>query len=680
MKHIRLAFFMAFSFLSVHCNAQLNYDTLMDSLKSETYIGMVVNLQEVQVNDSLVSKTQKQFSFYKTNKLNSTDDVLSRLPGVSMIKRGNYAWEPTIHGLSGNQININIDGMRVFGACTDKMDPVTSYIEPNNMASIKVSHGIDGAAYGCTAGGSVAFQTMKPKFKKGVQGNFSSRFESVSLGQSHLGAINISDRKWAVRLNGAFRKSQNYRSGGGVEVPFSSFQKANYAASLNYMLTRNSLLSFDFLGDDASDVGYPALPMDVAYAKAKMFGLSYDLWEPIEGIEHLEFKVYSNSVQHAMDDSQRSNVVVRMDMPGNTETYGSYVNADIHIKKHKLQTKLEYYYSSAYAEMTMFIGEEVPMFMQTWPQVDRSDFGLYVKDEYTSGSNSLSFSGRLDYADTRLENEFGKRQFSVFGYNEEDMGSKDLFYNVGSAYARKWGQGFESKISYNQGTRLPSVSEQFGFYLFNSQDGYDYIGNPNIEKEQSHQISIESAYGISTLEIRFNGFYYWFDNYILGKTDFSLDAMTIGSNGVRKYENISGVTFKGFDARVFYNPLANLNLMLSSTLTIAEDGMGTPIPLIPPLKSNLTLLYKLPWLKIQSELIWATQQNQINMKFGERRTPGYLISNIRLDKELPLEDGGLKLSAGVENLFDKKYREHLDWGNIMRPGRNIYFSLSYSFE
>ena len=44
-----------------------------------------------------------------------------------MVKRGSYAWEPLINGMATERTVITIDGMRIFGACTDKMDPITSY-------------------------------------------------------------------------------------------------------------------------------------------------------------------------------------------------------------------------------------------------------------------------------------------------------------------------------------------------------------------------------------------------------------------------------------------------------------------------------------------------------------------------------------------------------------------------
>ena len=36
-------------------------------------------------------------------------------------------------------------------------------------------------------------------------------------------------------------------------------------------------------------------------------------------------------------------------------------------------------------------------------------------------------------------------------------------------------------------------------------------------------------------------------------------------------------------------------------------------------------------------------------------------------------------NAGIENLLDKKYHTHLDWGNLPRPGRNINVTIEFVF-
>lgn len=178
-----------------------------DSIKSNSYIGIEVTLDEMIIQDSADSLNSPNYNFYKNNPLNSTDDILSRLSGISMVRRGNYAWEPTINGLSGGQINVCIDGMRMFGACTDKMDPISSYVESNNLESIQIEKGSAGSVHGSSVGGTVSFNLKKPKFSSPLSGSISSRYETVSKGFSQMASFNHGSDNFAVRLNAGFRLS-----------------------------------------------------------------------------------------------------------------------------------------------------------------------------------------------------------------------------------------------------------------------------------------------------------------------------------------------------------------------------------------------------------------------------------------------------------------------------------------
>ena len=56
----------------------------------------------------------------------SIDEHLRELSHVSLVRRGSYAWEPIVNSMATERVSTTIDGMKIFYACTDKMDPVTS--------------------------------------------------------------------------------------------------------------------------------------------------------------------------------------------------------------------------------------------------------------------------------------------------------------------------------------------------------------------------------------------------------------------------------------------------------------------------------------------------------------------------------------------------------------------------
>lgn len=661
--------------------AQLSYGAWLDSIQSESYLGTEILLDELKLTGKRNVGEASAFGFYKNNPLNSTEEVLSRLAGINMIRRGNYAWEPTINGLSSGQINVAIDGMRMFGACTDKMDPVSSYVEPNNLESIIIEKGGGGSAHGSTVGGAIDFKLKRPKFNSDLSGSLSSRYESVSYGFSQSANFSYGTDKLAVRMNAGYRNYQDYTGGDGKEVYHSGYKKMNYSLSSSYRTNGNHLISLDLLLDDARDIGYPGLPMDVAYAKAKIGAVSYTIFEPLTWVKEIEFKGYANAVDHLMDDSKRIDVPVRMDMPGRTKTYGGYAQASAIKGKHTIQAKLDGYATNAYAEMTMFIPNERDMFMLTWPDVDRQDIGLFISDQWKPLDRVIATANfRVEQAFTQMKSEMGQQQFSVFGYDDEDFKINHLVINMGASIDYQWSENFSSKLGASYGERLPSVSEMYGFYLYNNFDGYDYIGSPNIEKEKSYQVTGSlQIKPIDKFETNVSGFHYWFNDYIIGFIDENLDAMTIGAQGTKVYENIDGVTFRGFDVQATYSPLDFLQILYAVKATYATDGENNPLPLIPPLKNNLTLVGKVKGVKIQAEVEWSIAQNRVSENTGEIATPSYQLIHLRGSKDWRLNKANFGLSLGVENLLDENYREHLDWGGVLRPGRNVYVSFKVGF-
>src|SRR3970282_1476308 len=101
------------------------------------------DLKEVIVIGKKAQLYQKQ-----AKPLASIDEYLQQSTKVDMIRRGSYAWEPMINSMTTERTLETIDGMRVFGACTDKMDPITSYVEVSNLSEATITSGQVGGCHG----------------------------------------------------------------------------------------------------------------------------------------------------------------------------------------------------------------------------------------------------------------------------------------------------------------------------------------------------------------------------------------------------------------------------------------------------------------------------------------------------------------------------------------------------
>ncbi len=620
-------------------------------------------------------------SNYSENRFTSTETILAKNGRISLIKRGNFAFEPVLNGMASDRLNMTIDGMKIFGACTDKMDPITSYVEPNNMKSLSVQHGSTGSMFGSSIGGSINMETNGANInpKKRISGEVGAGFQSAALGFNGLFSLNYSQKRWAVMVNGVYRRFQNYRSGGGKMVAFSQFEKWNGSISAKYMPTNKDVIRFDFIMDEAYNIGYPALPMDVLYAKAKIYGLTYQHYPTPKWFKKFETKVYANTVLHSMDDTKRPNIAMHMDMPGETTTFGGYLDGRLKVKKHSMTIRVDGYHSNARAEMTMYPENEAPMFMLTWPDVDKVDIGIYLQDDIAfNKKRKLSVNARLEYLSTTVIDPLGVQQASVF---HQDISNADhrLLKNISFSYMDAFAKRFTAWITAGYAERSPSTTEQYAFYIFNALDGYDYIGQPDIKNEKAIQGDIGLQFKATKFNFRATGFYYYMPDYILARTDTTLDAMTIGANGVKYSTNISSAQLTGGNLQATYTPLRTLTLNTVCNFTYGSTNNGQPLPLIPPFSNTTSVKWAYKKGSIQLECASAANQQRFNSEFGETATKAYVTLHLRSSYYFLFGTKRLTINGGIENLLDANYHSHLDWGDIARPGINGYLNVSFTF-
>ena len=637
------------------------------------YLSEVVVKSAIQEGDTLQN-------FFRANKSATTEDILSRLQGVYLIRRGNYGQEPMLRGMTGGQINLTIDGMKMFGACTDKMDPVSIYIEPQNLKSIQATLGSEGSKLGTTVGGSVDMQLAQARLSsKPISGRAGFGYQSAWNGFNSYANANYAQQKSAYYVSLNYRKADDYRAGGGEEIPYSQYEKINLSANGKWAVGQDTLKASALL-DDGYNIGFPALPMDVGSAKARIYSIGYQRFRLHERIQNLNAKIYLNLVFHAMDDSHRKNVAMHMDMPGTSTTAGGFVEGNFHLSgKHTLSFRTDYFNNQVLAEMIMYPEGASSMYMQTWPASGRSDIGFYLNDVYKINQGTqLLINSRVDWATKTLKEGFGMDQLEVFYPNIQSV-NQHIVGAVNLKLKQLIKSNWIAELHAGYGERLPTLSETFGFYLFNRYDGYDYIGQPDLVPEKNWSTDLTLNYFTNRVQVTATGFYNYLSDYIFSSIHPELSVMTPGAHGVKIYENIPSATMVGGEVSVLTNFSKNFQFITAAKYTHGRDFEGTPLPLIPPLTINTTLRYSVKHFNVQFENESASLQKNINAAFGEDKTAGYSIFNLRSGYKINWNKKQLLVNAGIENLLDKKYHTHLDWGNLPRPGRNINVTIEFVF-
>ncbi len=604
----------------------------------------------------------------------SIDEHLGELRNVNLVRRGSYAWEPVVNNMQTERLSTTIDGMKIFYACTDKMDPVTSYVESGNLQSISLNSGLDGNPQATgNIGGSLDLKLRKIGFEA------DPRHVNILAGHEWNGHLQVYGADAAFSgyrtyLNAGlfYRSADCYRVGGGELLNYSQFGKVNMFANAGLRLTEADVLEATLIFDRATDVGYPALNMDVSRAQGFISSVSYKHQFARVG---WETKAYYNHIIHIMDDTTRPDVEIHMDMPGDSWTAGLYslatTSLDVAELQHDVAVNYDLYYNRLFADMTMYPGGAAPMYMVTWPDVGTFNTGLALTDNVSIASNqSLRLSAKIAWQKQRLNNEEGYH------------GQKVFFPLMTDSYYQTTGRvaaGYQVTLGHSSvslgtgwGSRAPTVTEAYGYYLNNTFDQYDYMGNPHLGNESA--VEVNGAYKFSSqgFSIGLDANAFFFKDYIIGHLDSRLSAMTVGAEGVKVYGNLDHALIANASLTADWQVSERLAWNGKVSYSVGRDDVADALPLISPLAWRTSIEYGFGALQAQVELRGNARQTNYAAKYGEILTAGWNIVNLSASYRFK----AATLRGGVENLFDRKFSAYSDWNNIPQKGRNIYLNLT----
>ncbi|KAB2879296.1 TonB-dependent receptor [bacterium] len=614
-------------------------------------------------------------SLYDQN-MNTIDDLSNKIDGVALIQRANFTSEPSIRGMSSGQVAAVVDGMKIFSACVDHMDPVSAYVEVENLKKLEISKGAFDLRFSQNIGGTINMITEKPDFDKNLFTENEVGYESVSRLKRVRSVVNVSRDDIAMRATFSYKRAGDYYAGRNNRVSRSGFEKNNYKLDFSKKIEAEHQLDISFIGDNAWDIGYPSMLMDTRKTKSQIYSIEHRWERTSSRIRLIESKIYANHIEHWMDDYDRDvisrSVMKDMYMPmfGQTTTVGVTEQALIVDKKQTLRIIGEYYYLDAFADMAMeSITKNVsPMYLVNLGSVGVNNISLAVNyDRAVSTRFYWKLNARSDYSNRNVHNKTGRRLLE--GTIDTPLHQTYFTAAISSVMEYHFSPAYTMSIALAQSERMPTHLENYGFYLYNIQDGYFYMGNPNLKPEQSRQIEWRLNSQHTASQYQLSVFYNTTSNYVIG---------VLTDSEFKTYINTDRARIAGAECSGTLNLSARWSIAASASYLYGEnDELNEPLPLIAPLQGSAAIVYQKEkiWLGLDARL--AAAQKRIASKTTlEDKTNGFAVLNIR---------GSVKWNShfewkfGVENIFDKLYHEHLSVNNLPGRGRNIYAGIIVTY-
>ena len=614
-------------------------------------------------------------------------DYLKTIPGFALIRNGGTNGDPVLRGMFGSRLNILTNGGMMLGACPGRMDAPTSYISPETYDKLTVIKGPQTVLWGPGASaGTILFEREPEHFGElgtrvnasvlaGSNGRFDKTLDAAAGGP--LGY---------VRVIGNTAHSDDYKDGNGDTVP-SRYDKWNGDIALGWTPDADTLLELT-AGKGDGEARSAGRGMDGSQYKRESLGLRFEKSNLGEVLDKIEAQVYYNYADHVMDNytlrTPSGTGMMSGPMASNVDrrTLGARIKAtwlwadyqlvsgiDAQTNEHRKRMGMgidtykdanwskdaDFHNYGAFGELTWYAAERDRVI--TGARLDRASAKDY---RATLGSKMMSRPNPT-YDKTRADT-----LPSGFVRYEHDMANSPTTVYAGLGHAQ----------------RFPDYWE-----LFSPTSGP--AGSVNafdaIKPEKTTQLDMGLQYKTQDLEA-------WASVYAGEIRDYILFDYAKGSS---QAHNINARVMGG-ELGAAYQLTANWKA--DATLAYAwgkNTTDGKALPQMPPLDTRLGLTYSEDdW---SAGALWrvVARQDRIDRNAGNvvgkdyDKSAGFGVFSLngayRLNKNL-------KVSAGVDNLLNKNYSEHLNMaGNagygypandptpINEPGRTLWTKIDVSF-
>ncbi|MFO7994916.1 MAG: TonB-dependent receptor [Marinobacter sp.] len=608
---------------------------------------------------------------------------LSGNPSVSLSRMGGRGLDPVVRGQSQERVDVLLDGIRVEGACPNRMDPPTSRLSVALAPLLEVRTSNQTLRWGPITGGQVIATTAAPAFNgSGTTGHLTAGGADNGNGKLVNGGVAIGSERGWLRLAGGYDEADDYEDGDGNEVR-SAYKNAEARMDAAWKADNGFYIKGLVSRQEERDVKYAGSGMDAPETDTDILRL--ELGSPVASGDW-NLLAWQADVDHIMDNFSLRESGMKMLTASETETRGLRMTLDQSpdaVTDWAIGADVET--NNWHAER--FGGASLDSLTSVlWPDVDRDRFGVFAERFYRVAP-SLQLGGgvrydRVDMSASASGKEFGSGMMamsaaetyeSVYGTTNTDVTDDNVSGFISSDWRFSSIQSMVVTASHS--VRSPGVTERYIASWNNMDSSKRWVGNPALDTEKHHKIEL-------AMPGRSNGWHWrpavWVDQV----DDFVL--RTRNSDQVSVYRNIDARLLGAEGELGWSNGAWSANSSLALVRGENRDD-DKSLPQIPPVQFVQTVGWQNLGHVVELEWVLARRQDRVDLESGQDpgTSPGYGVLN--LSGSHPLADS-LSLSWAVENLSDNTWAPHVSRANtdpfnpeavrVNEPGRTLRAALT----
>ncbi len=603
----------------------------------------------------------------------NTGELLRRAPGGNVNTNGPLSGIAQYRGMYSYRVNTKVDGVPIMPGGPNWMDAPLHYAPMPLLQSLELQRGIAPvSAGGETIGGQVRARRWRSEFAPGrdfeFHGGINASAQSVDDGYGLGAMLAAASSVHRIHALGVREDGENTEYPDGNVVP-TRYERGAWGLGYGLALGEHAF-GIDYLRNETDEAGTPALPMDIRYVDTDIVSADY---RGQIGATELSARYFYTDVDHLMD-----NYALR-EAPDDPSRYrytladGDARGFEVAAKMPVASGKLGFGVDGEYArhDADIFNPNNATFFVHNINDAERDRTGGYL--EWTAPLGE-QWSYQLGARYNRVEADAGlvdgtpamvmpPAQVLRDRFNAAD---RSLDWSVQDFVAKLYFQvspGIRVDFGLAQKERAPSYQELYLWLPMQSTaglaDGKNYIGNLKLRKERARvaELGLEWRGDIAYIAPRV--FYQRVDDYIQGTPTNDPAAIMfssmMGDPTPLQFSNVDA-RFYGMDADFGWQPLQHWRVdgVLSYVRGERRD-IDDDLYRIPPLTGIVGLGFVNERFSATAEGMFAAKQDNVSATNEESETDDYAIFS--LFGSYRFRDR-VTLSGGVNNLFDKVYRDH----------------------
>ncbi|MDE9446290.1 TonB-dependent copper receptor [Xenorhabdus bovienii] len=607
-------------------------------------------------------------------------DYLKTIPGFSQIRNGGTNGDPVFRGMFGSRLRMLVDDGEILGSCPSRMDAPSSYISPESYDVLSLVKGPQTVLWGAgNSAGTVRFERTRPQFDKlSAQGNISTVAASNGRWDGNAD-LSFGNELGYVRLSGNKSRSNDYKDGDGNRVP-SRWDKWNTDIAVGWMPDDDTLLELT-AGQGDGKARYAGRSMDGSKFKRESFGVRFEKSNISDVFDKFETNFYYNYTNHIMDNySLRTPSPMSMGGHGSHGggKHGGHGMGAMELDRRTMGGRM----------MGTWIWEDFKLqsgvdtqsnthrnkYDTVWVKDARyRNYGIFSELTWDATEQSKVIGGaRLDRVLVDNYVKAAERTATLpsgFIRLEHNLTEVPLMFYAGVGYTE----------------RFPDYWELFDYWeLISSKP--ESKAFRDLKTEKTTQLDIGAQY---------HGQYFsgWVSAYVGKVNDFILFRYSPTDRTKSQANNVDA-TIMGGEMGASYQLSDHWKTDASLAYSWAKNTSDhRPLPQTPPLEARFGLTWEHGDWTSSGLLRVVSSQNRVSINEGNvvgkdfDRSAGFAILSANTAYKVTKN---VQVSAGIDNIFDRTYSEHLNLagsnsfgysGNtpVNEPGRTYWARVNVKF-